>query len=75
MYQNPFESSINIELPDPKEGPFICMVYDVVGNEVLSVPSVQEKSFTLDWKNLPKGLFYLVLKNDKKMYRGKIIAC
>lgn len=76
IYPNPFADQTTIEFPfSDKPGNAILKVFDLVGNEILSLSFGTDDNIILRKNNLSSGIyFYRVFQNEKPIAAGKIVV-
>jgi hypothetical protein len=78
IFPNPTKGMLNIQLPQAAYQQFNLTFYNVMGEQVKQINSInyneQDQSFTLSLEGLPAGMyFYNVISNNSKITKGKII--
>ncbi len=71
VFPNPASSNIVVTLSDKQVGADLILV-DALGQTAMKVKANQ-KEVTLDIKNLPAGIYNLMLKSEKQISSGRII--
>ena len=73
IYPNPLFSSAIIEISNSNYKNCDLFIYDVLGQEVLKKKIVNQKT-EIEKRNLPSGIYFYQLKNEKKfLANGKLV--
>jgi len=76
VYPNPVSSNCNLKISGTESTDYVCKLYDLQGKlylqKEISSP-YQNILFTLDFQNIPQGVYILHLSNSKSTTYQKII--
>lgn len=76
VFPNPFSDKVTIGILEPNfdTSNITLIVYDIFGKEILNMPMLKNDQTTIYLKNLPKGIYYLIIKNkNKTVHTEKLI--
>jgi hypothetical protein len=66
VYPNPTIDNFSIEI-NTSIVSHIIELYDILGNQIFLVKNVSENKFSLDMTEFNKGIYYLIISNEKKI--------
>ncbi len=75
-FPNPFDSSINVELPNNTQGNITIDIIDITGKIVFTQKMSSSQNNNLNIENLdhiPNGIFWLKIETQNKIYTQKIV--
>ncbi|MBU0487270.1 MAG: choice-of-anchor L domain-containing protein [Bacteroidetes bacterium] len=73
IYPNPFTEQSVVELPDPINGPYLITITDIAG-KIIQRGSVNGSTYVIERGTLERGFYNIELKNENRIFRGKIIV-
>ncbi len=74
VYPNPSNGKFTIEITGNKEQPTVIDIYNMFGEKVYSMPTVQmHSSYSMDLSELSKGIYFVRLVGKEKSYTEKIV--
>jgi photosystem II stability/assembly factor-like uncharacterized protein len=73
IYPNPSSETFNIKRSSNLEESMSIEVYDIIGKSVLKYEDVTDVNYTLDMKNINKGIYFLRISIGNKRLVRKLI--